>query len=260
MAEAAAVHLRSDGVAEIAVVNRSAPRGVTLAEKVAGHYEPWDRLAAQLGRADIVIASTGAPHPVIDRALLKPVMRSRRGRPLFLVDIAVPRDVDPDVTRLPNVYLYNVDDLQQIVHENLRSRRGEADRAAAMVDEEVVEFVHWMRTRAIGPMIGQLQSFGREVVEAELERAVRKLGPLSPEQHAAIEHMGRAIMQKLLHRPMANLRNAHDGAMMPTAMLAEALGALFELGERAPGSAPAPAAGGPEDEPTPAPIRREGTG
>lgn len=261
MAEGAAVHLRSDGVAEIAVVNRSSPRGVALADKVGGHYEPWDRLAAQLARADIVIASTGAPHPVIDRALLKPVIRSRRGRPLFLVDIAVPRDVDPDVTALPNVYLYNVDDLQQIVHENLRSRRGEADRAAAMVDEEVGDFVHWMRTRAIGPMIGQLQAFGREVVDAEVERTVRKLGPITPEQQAAIEQMGRAIMQKLLHRPMSNLRNAHhDAATLPTPMLAEALGALFELGPAA--AAPAPAA---EPEPTStespaAPLRREGTG
>jgi len=233
MAEGAAVHLRTGGVAEIAVVNRSAPRGVALADKVGGHYEPWERLAAQLARADIVIASTGAPHPVIDRALLKPVIRSRRGRPLFLVDIAVPRDVDSDVTELPNVYLYNVDDLQEIVHENLRTRRGEADRAGAMVDEEVGSFVQWMRTRAVGPLLGELQAFGRDVVDAELERLVRKLGAVGPEQRAAIEQMGRAIMQKLLHRPMSNLRNAHEHAVIPTAMLAEALAALFELGPRA---------------------------
>ena len=238
MAEAAAVHLCSDGVAEIAVVNRSAPRGVALADKVGSHYEPWDRLAAQLVRADIVIASTGAPHPVIDRALLKPVIRQRRGRPLFLVDIAVPRDVDPDVTSLSNVYLYNVDDLQQIVHQNLRTRRGEAERATVMVDEEVGGFVQWMRTRAIGPLLGELQSFGRTVVDSELERALRKLGPLSPEHQEIVEHFGRAIMQKLLHRPMAKLRNgpqvASTPTMMPTETLAEALATLFELGPGAP--------------------------
>jgi glutamyl-tRNA reductase len=234
MAEAAAVHLRSGGVAEIAVVNRSAPRGVALADKVAGHYEPWDMLATQLGRADIVIASTGAPQPVIDRALLKPVIKSRRGRPLFLVDIAVPRDVNADVGGLSNVFLYNVDDLQQIVHDNLRTRHGEAERAAALVDEEVGGFVQWMRTRSIGPLLGELQSFGREIVDAEVARVLSRLGPLSPEQQAAVEQLGRAIMQKLLHRPMANLRNASDQTM-PTEMLAEALATLFELG---PVSAP----------------------
>lgn len=259
MAEAAAVHLRSDGVAEIAVVNRTAGRGVALAEKVHGHYEPWEALAAQLGRADIVIASTGSPTPVIDRALLKPVMRQRRGRPLFLVDIAVPRDVEGDVTSLPGVYLYNVDDLQHIVHENLRSRRGEAERATAMVDEEVAGFVQWMRTRATGPLIGQLQAFGHDIVEAEIERAARKLGPLAPEQRAAVEHMGRAIMQKLLHRPMANLRNAGDGSVMPTQMLAEALATLFELralDDHRPEADAAP----DEAAPSTTDVRRESTG
>jgi glutamyl-tRNA reductase len=229
MAEAAALHLQSDGVAEIAVVNRSAPRGVALADKVGGHYEPWEKLATQLGRADIVIASTGASTPVIDRALLKPVIRSRRGRPLFIVDIAVPRDVDADVGGLANVFLYNVDDLQQIVHDNMRSRHGEAERAGALVDEEVGGFVQWMKTRAVGPLIGELQSFGREIVEAELARTLARLGPLLPEQQAAVEQLGRTIMQKLLHRPMANVRNA-AGTTMPPEMLAEALATLFELG------------------------------
>ena len=233
MAEAAAVHLRSGGVAEIAVVNRSAPRGIALADKVGGHYEPWDMLATQIGRADIVIASTGAQQPVIDRAMLKPVIRSRRGRALFLVDIAVPRDVNADVAGLANVFLYNVDDLQQIVHDNLRTRHGEAERASALVDEEVGGFVQWMRTRAVGPLLGELQSFGREIVEAEVARVMGRLGPLTPEQQAVVEQLGRTIMQKLLHRPMANLRNA-SGQTMPTEMLAEALATLFALGPATP--------------------------
>ncbi|MBX7080164.1 MAG: glutamyl-tRNA reductase [Nannocystaceae bacterium] len=234
MAEQAAVHLREGGVAEIAVVNRSAGRGEALAEKVNGHYEPWDRLAAELVRADIVIASTGASTPVIDRALLKPVLKPRRGRPLFLVDIAVPRDVAADVTGLPQVFVYNVDDLQQIVHDNLRSRRGEAERAAAMVEEEVGGFVQWLRTRGVGPMLGQLQAFGREVAEIELRKHQAKLAALSPEQQGAVEALARGIVQKLLHRPMAAVRKAgSDGnaGSFDAVVLAEALAQLFELSE-----------------------------
>ena len=228
MAEQAATYLRSAGVAELVVVNRSAPRALALAERVGGYHEPWERLAAQLARADIVIASTGSPKPVIDRALLKPTIKPRRGRPLFLVDIAVPRDVDPDVTGLSQVFLYNVDDLQQIVHDNLRSRHGEAERASALVDEEVAAFGQWMRTRAIGPLIGELQSLGREIVDKELERMLGKLGTLTPEQRAAVEQLARGVVQKLLHRPMTNVRKGAAG--FDDAALAEALAALFELG------------------------------
>src|SRR5262249_52500219 len=153
-----------------------------------------------------VIASTGSPTPVIDRALLEPTIKARRGRPLFLVDIAVPRDVAPDVAKLRQVFLYNVDDLQQIVHDNLRSRHGEAERASALVDEEVAAFAQWMRTRAIGPLIGELQAFGRDVVDKELERMIGKLGAITPEQRAAIEQLARGVVQKLLHRPMTNVR------------------------------------------------------
>jgi glutamyl-tRNA reductase len=239
MAEQSAVHLQADGVSEIVVVNRNADRGRALAERVSGYYEPWERLAAQLGRADIVVTSTGSKLPVIDRELLKPAVKARRGRPLFFVDIAVPRDVDPAVTKLPNVFLYNVDDLQQIVHDNLRTRRDEAERATALVDEEVSAFLGWMRTRSIGPLIGELQAFGREIVDAEVRRVIGKLGPLTPDQQQHIEQLGRAIMQKLLHRPMTNVRKAGGEASggLDAAALAEALSALFEIGPAKPEAA-----------------------
>jgi len=239
MAEQSAVHLAADGVSEIVVVNRSADRGRALAERVGGYFEPWERLTAQLGRADIVVTSTGSKQPVIDRDLLKPAVKARRGRPLFFVDIAVPRDVDPAVTKLANVFLYNVDDLQQIVHDNLRTRRDEAERATALVDEEVAAFLAWMKTRAIGPLIGELQAFGRDVVDAEVRRVMGKLGPLTPEQQQQIEQLGRSIMQKLLHRPMANVRKAGGEASggLDAAALAEALSALFEIGAAKPEAA-----------------------
>lgn len=235
MAEQSALHLRAAGVMDIAVVNRSESRGRALADKVGGRYAPWERLEDQLVRADVVVTSTGSKLPVIDRRLLKPVLKARRQRPLFLVDIAVPRDVEPKVGRMDHVFLYNVDDLQGIVHDNLRSRRDEARLAESLVDEEVRAFLTWMRSRSIGPLLGQLQSWGRQVVEAELERALARLPSLSDEERGAVEKMGRSIMQKLLHRPMASVRKASEQPEGPFdgPGLAQALAALFELEVRA---------------------------
>jgi glutamyl-tRNA reductase len=237
MAEQAALHLQAAGAAELVVVNRSRERGQALAAKVQGRYEPWEQLEQQLRRVDIVVASTAAREPIIDRSRLKPVMKSRRHRPLFFVDIAVPRDVDADVTRLPDVFLYNVDDLQSIVNDNLRSRRGEADKADALVDEEVAAFCQWLRSRAIGPLMGQLQAHGRELAEAEVTRLLPKLGELTPAQQEAVEQLGRQIVQKLLHRPMANLRKASAEGVggFDGVTLAEALQVLFELPPVEPG-------------------------
>lgn len=233
MAENAALHLRAEGAAELVVLNRSRERGEALARKVEGRYESWDGLTSQLSRVDIVVASTASQRPIIDRKLLKPVMRSRRHRPLFLVDIAVPRDVDGDVTRLDDVFLYNVDDLQGIVNDNLKNRRGEAERADALVDQEVGAFAAWMRSRAIGPLMGKLQAHGRELAEAEVARVLPKLGELDDGQRKLVEQLGRQIVQKLLHKPMTNLRKAStDGAGgFDGAALAEALQVLFELEE-----------------------------
>ena len=231
MAEQSAVHLRAAGVPEIAVVNRSEERGRALAERVEGHYEPWERLAAELTRADVVVTSTGSRMPIIDRGMLKPVLKSRRQRPLFFVDIAVPRDVEPGVGRMDHVFLYNVDDLQGIVHDNLRTRHGEAQRAGALVDEEVHTFLSWMRSRAVGPLIGKLQAQGRGIVDAEIARALAKLPDLTDRDRQTVEKLGRAIMQKLLHQPMTNVRRASaqpiDGFDGP--VLADAMAALFDL-------------------------------
>jgi len=231
MAEQAAVHLRASGATEIVVVNRSEERGQTLADKIGGRYERWERLEAQLTRADVVVTSTGSTLPVIDRSTIRPVMRARRQRPLFFVDIAVPRDVDPAVGQADHVFLYNVDDLQSIVHDNLRIRAGEAERADALIHDDVEAFLQWMRSRSVGPLLGKLQHHGRTVVDAEVKRALKRLPTLDEKQRAVVEQMGRAIMQKLLHRPMTNLRKAADGTEEPPdgVALADALATLFDL-------------------------------
>jgi glutamyl-tRNA reductase len=208
MAQQAGVHLKAGGVAELTVVNRSEARGQALAAELEGRYAGWDQLELELRRADIAVTSTGSPLPVIDRALLKRVMKARRGAPIFLVDIAVPRDVDPEVTKLEQVFLYNIDDLQGIVHDNLRSRVAEAERAGVVVEAEVVEFVRWQRARAIGPILKGLQVQARSVVEGELARLKSKLQGLTPDQQKAVEMLANGVAQKLLHRPMTALREA----------------------------------------------------
>ena len=243
MAHQAGLHLKAAGVAELTVVNRSEARGEALAREVEGRYAAWDQLELELRRADIVVTSTGSQLPVIDRELLKRVMKARRGAPIFLVDIAVPRDVDPDVTRLEQVFLYNIDDLQGIVHDNLRSRSAEAERAGVLVAHEVAEFVRWQRSRGVGPLIKALQSQGREVVEGELARLRSKLQGLTPEQVKAIETLANGIAQKLLHRPMTALRqsaSATPGEAPEVHDLATAVQALFGLeieGDAAPAAA-----------------------
>lgn len=231
MAEQAAVHLRAAGATDVVVVNRSPQRGTALAEKIGGRYEEWERLEAQLVRADVVVTSTGARVPIVDRGTMKRVMKARRHRPVFMVDIAVPRDVAPDVGKVDHVFLYNVDDLQGIVHDNLRLRSDEAERADAMVEEEVQAFLTWMRSRAIGPLLGRLQKHGRDVVDGEVKRALKRLEGLDADQRVVVEQLGRAIMQKLLHRPMTNLRKAAEGSgsSLDGPALADALSTLFEL-------------------------------
>ncbi|MBZ5711831.1 glutamyl-tRNA reductase [Nannocystis pusilla] len=228
MASQAGIHLKAAGVAEMTVVNRSEARGRALAEELTARYAPWDSLDAELRRADIVVTSTGAQRPVIDRALLRPVMKVRRGKPIFFVDIAVPRDVEPEVARLEQVFLYNIDDLQGIVHDNMRARAAEAERAGSLVEEEVGEFVAWQRARSIGPIVQALQHHARGIAEAELARVRGKLQGLAPEQQKAVEALANGIVQKLLHRPMAALRQAAVGEGAE-ADLAGAVQQLFGL-------------------------------
>ncbi|MEZ4453575.1 MAG: glutamyl-tRNA reductase [Nannocystaceae bacterium] len=254
MAQQAGIHLRSAGISGLTVVNRGEARGQALAAELGGRFTPWSELGAELCRADIVITSTGAPRPVIDRELLRPVMRARRGSPIFLVDIAVPRDVDPDVLKIEQVFLYNVDDLQGIVDDNLRTRASEAERASVLVDGEIAEFLTWQRTRAVGPVIQRLHQHARAIAEGELTRLSGRLGALTPEQRKAVESLAHGIVQKLLHQPVTALRKSAGGDdPYAQGALIDAIQSLFALPEAdlAP-VVEAPASG--EGEPVPAAV------
>jgi glutamyl-tRNA reductase len=239
MAEAAATRLVKAG-ARLIVVNRSAERARGLADEVGGEVRPWDALERSLVEADIVVSSTASPTFVLPLELLQRVRKARRGRSLFLIDIAVPRDIDPAANDLDGVFLYDLDDLSQIVAKSLDGRQSEAVRAEAIVTEETRSFDAWALERALTPTITGMHARTRAVLAAEVERSLSgRLKHLAHEDRAALAMMIDAATNKLLHAPVSHLK-ALAGEPRG-ADYAEALQTLFELPapcEAAPAPAP----------------------
>lgn len=208
MGRLAAQHLMAAGVRTVVVVNRSGERAAELARELAGVAADWDRRFDQMERADIVIASTAAPHAVIGYDEVLRVSRARRGRPLFFIDIAVPRDVDPRVNEIDNVYLYDVDDLQGVVQANLEERRREAETAGAIVEREVTAYLGWLRSLDVGPLIVDLREHVHNVGAHELARFRSRLGALTPQQQKTVEEMTEALVNKFLHHPIQAMKRA----------------------------------------------------
>ncbi len=216
MGEAAARKLRNAG-ARLVVVNRSPERAEALARACEGTARPFEALAAELVRADIVLSSTSSPRFVLTADAMPGVMRARRHRPLFLVDIAVPRDVDPRAGNVDGVFLYDVDDLQEVAQENRRNRLEHVQAAEAIVEHEVQAFERWRRALAVQPTTVALRRHFQHVVRAELERTAPRLGPLGDAERRALERMADAIVNKLLHEPTRRLREcgeAGEGLVM----------------------------------------------
>jgi glutamyl-tRNA reductase len=207
MAELAAVHLLQAGVRRIRIANRTIARAQELAEKIGGEAVPWEGLLDRLAVTDIVISSTGASGAVLGVGEAREVMRRRKQRPLFLIDIALPRDIDPDVNGLDNVYLYDIDDLKEVVEENLAQRRGEALKARAIVDEEAETFSSWLRSLALRPTIVDLVRRGESIVRDELARTYRRLGPVDDATRGALEALGASLVRRFNHDPIAFLKN-----------------------------------------------------
>jgi glutamyl-tRNA reductase len=232
MSEQAGIHMRSAGANEIVVVNRTQARGRALAEAVEGRNVAWEQLGTELEQVDVVVTSTGSPQPVIGPRLMKDVMRARRGAPVFMVDIAVPRDIDPAVAEVEQVFLYNVDDLQDIVHENMESRAAQAELASRVVDEEVMAFIEWGRARAAAPVLEQLQAHASGIVADETQKALQKLNVLPDAQRKVVETLAHQVARKLIHRPMSAVREAASGDERSSQELAGALAQLFQLSTR----------------------------
>jgi glutamyl-tRNA reductase len=227
MAESAAKLLAREG-ASLLVVNRSAERAESLAKTVGGRPAPWDQLEAMLIAADIVVASTASPHPVITKKMLKGLRRKRRGRSLFLIDIAVPRDVESAVNDLDNIYLYDIDDLSHVVAQTLEGRRSEAEKAEALVARETRAFEERRSQQAMKPIIVALRKQVADVLTAELGRSYRnRLKHLSEEDRAALEKMASAAVNKILHAPTKRLKDLATSSRSEE--IAELICHLFEL-------------------------------
>jgi glutamyl-tRNA reductase len=233
-----AQHLRTQGVGEILITNRTAAHADALAEAVSGSAIPWREMPSALGRADIVITATGAQRPIITRAHVEAVMGRKRSGPLFIVDLAVPRDVESSVGDIEQVFLYNVDDLQGIVEENLSRRAAEIERAERIVTEEVAKFNAWQRSRAAVPTIRALRDHFEETRRAELQRLKGKLSGLPPEAVDKVDEITHLIVEKLLLEPTEQLKALPDEETQ--AVYTEALNRLFRLRDDETNSIPAP--------------------
>jgi glutamyl-tRNA reductase len=229
MGELAARNLVSRGVGALVVANRSKARGEELAARFGGRPVGLDALEEELAAADIVISATGSEGFVLTVETVARTQRARRSRPLFLVDIAVPRDLDPRINDVPGCYLYDVDDLQRVVHESLAVRREEAARAEELVAEATDGFRRWQLSRGVVPAITALRRRGEDIRESELVRARARLAGLSPSERRAVESLTAQIVNKLLHVPTVRLKDA--AATPDGAVWAEAMRELFDLGD-----------------------------
>jgi glutamyl-tRNA reductase len=206
--ELTAQHLKGHGLRQILVANRSAERAYELASRFCGEVVPFDSLRSELSRCDIVIASTASPNFVIGRDEVEESMDARRHRDLFLVDLSVPRNIDPEIAEVSGAYLYNIDDLKEIADSNREIRLGKADAAGTIIDREVETFLGRLATQEAIPTILELRERLEELRAAELEKCLRKLGPLSPEQRAAVEALSNGIINKVLHYPILRLKES----------------------------------------------------
>ncbi len=208
MSELAARHLVQQGAGAILVTNRTLERARQLAEPFDGRVIPFDQLYEAATEADIVISSTGAPHPIFRREHGQQFMHRRRNRPMFFIDIAVPRDVDPAVNKLDGIFVYDIDDLQAVAASHLAERSREAGDAEALVAAEVERFHQRQRTVNVAPAIVALQRQAEEIRQAELRRIHARIGTLTAEQLAAVEALTRGLVNKFLHPPMQALKQA----------------------------------------------------
>jgi glutamyl-tRNA reductase len=227
MGELAAANLVGRGVGSLVVVNRSPERAAALVERYGGRAERLEALPAELAAADVVISSTGAEGLVVTAPMVAEALRGRRGRPMFFIDIAVPRDLDPAIHELDGAYLYDLDDLEAVVEQSIATRRGEAARAEAIVEEELERFRAWWVSRDVVPAIVALRARAEEIRRAELARLEGRLGALDARQRHAVDALTSQLVAKLLHLPTVRLKEA--AATPAGASYAAAVRELFGL-------------------------------
>lgn len=210
MAELAARHLRGNGCSDILVANRTLKRAQNLALEFEGHALTLEQLPDYLDAADIVLSSTGASTFVLLPETVKAAMKKRKGAPMFLVDIAVPRDIDPRISDIDGAYLYDIDDLQQVVQGNVEHRQHEAEQAREIIEEEAISFLSWLKSLESVPLIRNIQQQMEMRRIEEMEKASRYLKDLDPSQIEAVERFSKALMKRYLHPTLQTLKSLPD--------------------------------------------------
>ena len=208
MAELTVQHIVAKGASQVFVANRTYERAVKLAERFHGKALPFDEQLEFLLEADIVVSSTSATNYIIERNKLNKLMKKRSHRPLFLIDIAVPRDIAPDVNRIENVYPYNIDDLQLVVDANQKQRQKEAEKVEKIINDEAEKFYSWLKVLQVNPTIKLLRKKIDEIRVAEIQRCFKKTKNLSEEQKTSIDRMTQAFVNKVLHHPTIALKES----------------------------------------------------
>jgi glutamyl-tRNA reductase len=236
MGKLTATHLKAQGIAALVITSRTLAHAQELAEEVGGDAAPWDALRRSLLESDIVITATGSPTPILSKAQIAASMPTSRTRPLFIIDIAVPRDVEPNAAEIEQVFLYNIDDLQAIVRENLEKRGAEVGRAEQIVEDEVRKFAAWQRSRQAIPTIVALRQRFETIRQSELERLDAKLAGLSPEARVRVDEITRLIVEKLLLNPTEQLKSLGDTELV--GQYTDALNRLFALHDKDKDSEP----------------------
>ncbi len=229
MSEAAARHLARNGVTRILVTNRTESRAAEMARMFEGTIVDYDRFVDVLPEVDIVIASSGAPHYILTRDHVKRVLEKRRNRPVFLIDIGVPRNIEPSVNQLENAFLYDIDDLRGVVERNVESRKQVAIEAERIVEEEAARMLDRLKVREVAPTILSLQEQLEAVRAGEIARARGRLGALTPEQEEAVEQITRGIVNKIAHGPISELRR--QAAQPDGVHIVATIRRVFRLGE-----------------------------
>src|SRR5688500_16835766 len=227
MGKLTAIHMQSQGIGRLIITSRTAAHAASLAQSIGGAAVPWDSLTGALVEADILITATGASTPILSRAAIVQTMKARRQRPLFIIDIAVPRDVESGAGDLEQVFLYNIDDLQAVVQENISKRGTEASEADKIIAQEAGKFAAWLNSRAAVPTIVALRQRFESIRQSELRRLEPKLAGLPPESRARIDEITRLIMEKLLINPTEQLKSASDADTV--AAYSDVLTRLFGL-------------------------------
>jgi glutamyl-tRNA reductase len=226
MAELAVEHLLRNQVNETLVANRTFENGLELARRFKGQAIRFEEITEHLRTVDIIISSTGAPGVVITREMVKPVIRARRNRPIFFIDIAVPRDIDPEINRLDNAYVYDIDDLKGIIEENIEDRQKEAVKGERIIDEAVIRFREWHEALDVVPTIVALRAKLEAMAEAEIKRTVQSQG-MSAQDAQALQRMMGSFINKVLHDPTMVLKR--DGMLVDKSLHLDTVRKLFKL-------------------------------